>query len=327
MRSRWILISLSLLTIAVVSTLVYQHSRQTTIPGIAKTNGRIEVQRIDIASQYPGRLVDIKVKEGDWVQAGDIIGSLDTVELNAQLLEARALARQAKETIRRANATLEHQQAQFRLAQVQLERARELSHKGFASTAELDQRTAEYDVAKAAVSSAQVGITEAMAAHDAAKARVATLQATINNMTLVAPVAGRVEYRLAEPGTVIAAGARVVTLLDLTDVYMTVFVPAPVAGRLAIGAEARVKLDAISEYTIPARISYVADDAQFTPKSVETPDERTTFMYRVKLSFDAGLLKTYQSWVKAGMTGDAYLITDPDFTWPDVLAIQLPERR
>lgn len=325
MWSRRILLSTSLLIIGVACIFVYLKSQPTTIPGISKTNGRIEIQRIDVASQYPGRVIDIKVREGDWVEAGDVIGALDTVELNAQLLEAQALARQAKETIRRAKASLEHQQAQLRLAQVQLDRARELSHKGYASTAELDQRTAENDVSLAAVSSAQVGIIEAMAAHDAANARVSTLKATIGNMRMVAPVAGRVEYRLAEPGTVLAAGARVATLLDLTDVYMTVFVPATIAGRLAIGADARVRLDTLPEYIIPARITYVADDAQFTPKSVETPDERTTFMYRVKLSFDSDLLKTYQAWVKAGMTGDAYFRTDIETKWPDFLAIKLPD--
>lgn len=321
---RLILVS-TVILVVFITTVLYQYTGNKTYEGIAKSNGRIEVQRIEVASQYPGRLIEVRVREGQMVRAGEIVALLDTVELNAQLAEAQALARQSTESISRARASLAHQKAQFKLAQVQLKRAQDLSERGFTSSAELDERTAEFDVAKASVNSAEISVIEAKAAADAAQARVSTLKANISNMTIIAPVTGRVEYRLAEPGTVLTSGSRVATLLDLTDAYMTVFFPTPVVGRLQIGAEARVRIDSISEYVIPANISYVAQDAQFTPKSVETADERTTFMYRVKLQFDTNLLMKYSNFVKAGMTGDAYVRTKPTAQWPQDLDIVLPD--
>lgn len=318
---------LLMLIAAAASAFLYQYLKIPTLIGVTKTNGRMEVQRVDVATLHSGRLTKVNVHEGDMVGAGTAIALLDTVELNAQIAEAKALERQSTEAINRAKASLEHCKAEFNLAKAQQHRARELARNGYISTAELDQSIAQYKVANAAMSRADIAITEAEAAKDAASARVTTLNATLENMVLQAPVSGRVEYRLAEPGAVLSAGARVVTLLDLTEVSMTIFLPATVVGKLALGSEARVKMDAAPEYTLPAYIAYIASDAQFTPKSVETVDERELFMYRVKLKFDAALLTDYQPLIKAGMTGDAYMLTDIGTTWPHSLSIKLPAAR
>ena len=107
---------------------------------------------------------------------------------------------------------------------------------------------------------------------------------------LKSPIAGRVLYRLAEPGEVLAAGGKVLTVLELTDVYMTIFLPTALAGRIAVGSEARIVLDAVPQYVIPATISFVAARAQFTPKDVETRTEREKLMFRIKVRIDPELL-------------------------------------
>ena len=117
-------------------------------------------------------------------------------------------------------------------------------------------------------------IVSAEALVEAAQATVERIQADLDDSVLKAPRDGRVQYRVVQPGEVVAAGGAVLNMVDLSDVYMTFFLPTSDAGRVALGAEARIVLDAAPEYVIPARISYVADVAQFTPKTVETEDER-----------------------------------------------------
>lgn len=296
-----------------------------TLAGFARSNGRIEVERVDIASKYDGRIATIRVHEGDPVTAGMVVAQMDTNEIEARLAEARALARQAAQAVRRAEAEVAQRVADARLAEVELKRARALESRDAGTVADVDRRTAERDVAVAAVDSAKAAVGDAEAAKEAAEARVAALEVTIAEMTLVSPVSGRVEYRLGQPGTVIGAGDRVATVLDLSDVHMTVFLPTGEAGPLLIGAEARIILDAAPGYVFPARVAFVASEAQFTPKTVETSDERQKLVYRVKLSADPKLLATYRDQIKAGLTGDAWVQIDPAAAWPEKLAVRLPD--
>ena len=144
---------------------------------------------------------------------------------------------------------------------------------------------------------------------------------------IAAPVAGRVEYKLSQPGAVLGSGGRIVTLLDLSDVFMTIFLPTRDVGRIGLGDEARIVLDAAPEFTIPARVSFIAAEAQFTPKFVETTSERDKLMYRVKLAIDPKLLETYRDYVKAGLTGNGYVRVQPEAAWPDRLKPRLPDAR
>ncbi|MTV56465.1 HlyD family secretion protein, partial [Pseudoduganella buxea] len=164
-----------------------------------------------------------------------------------------------------------------------------------------------------------VGARSAVAA---AAATTARLDADIADTRLVAPRAGRVQYRVAQPGEVLAAGGKVLNLVDLRDVYMTFFVPEESAGRVALGSEARIVLDAAPATVIPARVSYVASTAQFTPKTVETASERQKLMFRVKAHIDRALLERYQQQVKTGVPGVAWLRIDPAQPWPAQLALR-----
>lgn len=293
-------------------------------PGLARVNGRIEIERADVSSKYAGRLSEVRVNEGAFVQKGDILARVDTTEILAQLAAAKAAVHRAHQSVARAWSDVTLREAEQKLAETELRRAAELVRSNSGTQAELDRRTAQRDVSKATVEAAKVAVEDAKAATEAAEAQVAQIEATIADMVLKAPVSGRVEYRLAQAGEVVAPGGRVLTLLDLSDVHMTIFLPTSQAGRVELGSEARIVLDGAPEYIVPATVSFVAADAQFTPKYVETATEREKLMYRIKLHIDPGLLQTYRGYVKAGMTGNAYVKIRSSAVWPENLAPRLP---
>jgi HlyD family secretion protein len=156
------------------------------------------------------------------------------------------------------------------------------------------------------------------------EAEVERIQSIITDLTLVSPRNGRVQYLLARAGEVVAAGAPIVTLLDLTDVYLTIFLPAADAGRLSIGDEARIILDPVHDFVIPTKVSFVAADAQFTPKTVETKDERTKLTFRVKLQVDPTVLQTFYKKVKTGIRGMGFVRTRANVDWPAELQVKVP---
>jgi HlyD family secretion protein len=133
-----------------------------------------------------------------------------------------------------------------------------------------------------------------------------------------------VQYRVAEPGEVLDAGGVVLNLVDLADVYMTFFLPTQDAGRVAIGTEIRLVLDAAPQYVIPSRASFVADVAQFTPKTVETAEERQKLMFRIRAQIPPDLLREHIRQVKTGLPGMAYVRLDPQAEWPPELQARIP---
>lgn len=296
-------------------------------PGFAKANGRIEAGRVDVATKFAGRLAEILVSEGDRVEAGQILARLDDAQIRAQLREAEAQVSSARQTLAERRAVLEERKSALVFAEKELFRARELGERGFAPEERIDLRLSEKESAAAAVTSAKAGIAAAEAQVEAAQATVDRLRADLEDYALHAPRAGRVQYRLAEPGEVLGAGTRVLTLIDLTDVVMTVYLPTGAAGRLAYGAEARLVLDAAPEYVIPASVTFVAGEAQFTPKYVETEEERETLMFRVKLRIPPEILADYQDVVKTGVPGVAHVRVDPSASWPEELTVRLPDAR
>ena len=308
MRSPPLLAFLSVAAIAGGGFWYWEHQMGTGAPtGLAIANGRVEVVRVDIAARLPGRVAEVRVKEGDFVAKGAVIARLDTAELLAQLAAAEASVHRAVASIGRAEADIAICVAEHNLSQIELRRAGELAQDAAGTTAELERRTAQHLVAEAQILGARSALADAKAAKEAAEAQVAQIKATLDDAALRTPVSGRVEYKLVQAGEVVAAGGRVVTVLDLSDAFMTIFLPTSEAGRVPLGSDARNVLDGAPNYVIPAIVSFVAAEAQFTPKTVETANEREKLMYRVKVAVDPKLLETFQDYVKAGLTGNAYV--------------------
>ncbi len=184
---------------------------------------------------------------------------------------------------------------------------------------------AQVTAAEAAIATARTQILSAQSAVLAAIATTERIQVDVADNELKAPRDGRIQFRVAQPGEVIGMGGRVLNMIDLSDVYITFFLPSTAAGRVALGSEVRLVLDAAPEYVIPARVSFVADVAQFTPKTVETASEREKLMFRVKAQLNRELLLQHVKQVKTGLPGVAWLKLDASAQWPEKLTIRTPE--
>nr|WP_235983335.1 HlyD family efflux transporter periplasmic adaptor subunit [Pseudomonas guryensis] len=353
-RNPWIVRGTIITSLAVIAALTwYELYPRGLGEGFASGNGRIEATEVDVAAKLGGRIASIAVDEGDFVQAQQIVARMDTQVLEAQLAQAQAQMRQAENsqltasaqvTLREsekvtAEAVVRQRQAELSAAQKRHARTAVLVKRDAMARQQLDDDLAHLQSAEAAlaaarsqVNSAAAGIVaaqsqviEAQSAVEAAKASVTRLQVDIDDSLLKAPRAGRVQYRVSQPGEVIGAGGKLLNLVDLGDVYMTFFLPERQAGLVALGSEVRLVIDAAPQYVIPAKVSYVASVAQFTPKTVETASEREKLMFRIKARIDPDLLQRHLEHVKTGVPGMAYLRLDPAIEWPEHLAVKVPQ--
>ncbi|ELT6097858.1 HlyD family efflux transporter periplasmic adaptor subunit [Salmonella enterica] len=313
-----------------VAAIAWWMLRPAGIPeGFAASNGRIEATEVDIATKIAGRIDTILVSEGQFVRQGEVLAKMDTRVLQEQRLEAIAQIKEAESAVAAARALLEQRQSEMRAAQSVVKqreaeldsvskrhvRSRSLSQRGAVSVQQLDDDRA----------AARTSIIQAQTRVEAAQATERRIVADIDDSELKAPRDGRVQYRVAEPGEVLSAGGRVLNMVDLSDVYMTFFLPTEQAGLLKIGGEARLVLDAAPDLRIPATISFVASVAQFTPKTVETHDERLKLMFRVKARIPPELLRQHLEYVKTGLPGMAWVRLDERVPWPDALSVRLSQ--
>lgn len=350
---RWRLAAVVALVAAAVGYYGWLQFGQSALPaGIVSGNGRIEAVEIDIATRVAGRIREILVNEGDFVTAGTPLARMDTDQLEAQRRQAAAQVERAKIGIDTARsivvqreaeraaavAVVAQREAQLDAAERKLGRTEQLVRSNNVSQqvadddraaaqgarAAVSAARAQVAAAEAAIGAARAQVVDAGAAADAARAALSSIDADLADAVLKSPRDGRVQYRIAQPGEVLAAGGRVLNLVDLGDVYMTFFLPTTEAGRVALGAEVRIVLDAVPQYVVPANVSFVADVAQFTPKTVETEEERLKLMFRVKARIAPDLLRRHITQVKTGLPGMAYLRLDPQAEWPQHLRNPLP---
>ena len=347
-RSKYFILAILAIT-AVVAYFAWGKLKVPALPeGIVSGNGRIEATEIDIAALTGGRIADITAAEGDFVKAGAVLVQMDVVQLNAQKRQAEAQLRRAEigvetaktlvakaEAEKRASlATVDQAEAVADAAARKLARSERLLLSNATSQQVVDDDRAQDRQAKAGVASAEASdaaahaginsakaqVVDAEAAVEAAQASIDSITASIKDATLVSPRNGRIQYRVAQEGEIVASGGRILSLVDLGDVYMTIFLPTSQAGRVQVGSQVRLVMDAAPDDVIPAVVSYVADVAQFTPKTVETADEREKLMFRVRARIDPELLARYIEYVKTGLPGMAYLRLDPSVDWPATLA-------
>ena len=285
-------------------------------PGVALGNGRLEADEIDIDTKYAGRIAEILADEGDMVKAGQVVARMDTRDLEASLKKSQAQVRQAQRAVEEADANVTQQESQMLLAEQQHDRAAYLAEKGFQTKEVMDQRQQQLDGAKAALSAAKLRVIEFQHAFDAATHDVELYSVQIADNTLVAPREGRIQYRVANIGEVLPAGGKAFVMLDTAYVYMDVYLPTEAAGKVRFEADARIVLDAYPKVAIPAKVSFISPQAQFTPKIVETQSERDKLMFRIRVRVDPERLRGRAEIVRSGLPGVAYVLTDPATTWP-----------
>jgi len=368
--------------IAIAAFYLWQKLKPAGLPAAFVTgNGRIEGTEVDIATKFAGRVKEIRVREGDFVEQGQVVAVMDTQSQQADLEQLQAKVKQAQNASATAEAVasqklqgkaaaaalvaqrrqakttalavVKQSESEVTFAEGELKRSEELVAKKFITEQRLDSDRNRLQTAKASLEAAKSKVAEAQAAIEAAQSQMAEADAAIkasesqvleskssidaaiagtnkiatdiDDSTLKASIGGRVQYRTAEPGEVLAAGGKLLTILDVSDVYMTFFLPENIAGRVAMGTEARLVLDAAPQYVIPALVSYVDSTAQFTPKTVETTTERQKLVFRIKARIDPNLLMKYKTQVKTGLPGVAYVRLDNTSDWPANLQVKLPQ--
>jgi HlyD family secretion protein len=284
--------------------------------GIAFGNGRLEADEINIDTKYAGRISEMLADEGDLVKAGQVVARMDTRDLAASLKKSQAQVSQARRAVDEANANVVQQKTQVLLAQQEFDRATALLKKGYQTQEVVDQRQQQLDGAVAALDAANARVTESEHALEAATHDVELYNVEIADNTLVAPHDGRIQYRIANLGEVLPAGGHVFAMLDTSYVYMDIYLPTETAGKVRFGADARIVLDAFPKVAIPAKVSFIASQAQFTPKIVETQYERDKLMFRIRVRIDAERLRGRADAVRSGLPGVAYVLTDRAAAWP-----------
>ena len=297
----------------------WHHSRPQLPAGISFGNGRLEADEIDISTKFAGRIAEIRAEIGDMVTKGQVVARMDTRDLQESLKKEQAQVEQAQRLIEEARANLEQQQTQQKLAVQEMERTKDLLANGWATKELFDQRKQAVDGANAAVNAAVTRVGQAEHALEASRHDVGLTTVNINDNDLAAPVDGRLQYRLANIGEVLPAGGKVFTMLDVSDVYMDIYLPTLETGKIRVGADARIVLDAYPNRPIPANVSFIASQAQFTPKTVETQSEREKLMFRVRVRIDPTRSRAHAESVRSGLPGIAYVRADPNVVWPETL--------
>ncbi len=351
---KWLVPTVVVIALAVAAFAAWRMLSQTGPgEGFVSGNGRIEATDIDVATKLGGRVQDILVSEGDYVTAGQLLAHMQVETLDAQRDEARARQQQAVSAVASAEAqvavresdkvaaqaVVAQRESELDAAQRRLTRSTTLAREGASSEQELDDdraRTrsvqaaviaakAQVEAAQAAITAARTQVVGARSAVNAAEASVTRIKADIDDSALKAPRNARVQYRIAQPGEVLPGGGKLLNLVDLSDVYMTFFLPETTVGKIAMGSDVRIILDAGPQYVIPAKVSFVASTAQFTPRTVETASERQKLMFRVKAQIDPDLLIKHLKLVKTGLPGVAWLKLDAQAEWPAELAVKVPQ--
>ena len=344
---KWILIAIVLVVGAILGYRYWKSSQSALPAGIASGNGRIEAKLSDASAKEPLRVKEVLVDEGDLVLPGQELVRLDTVTIEAELARDEAAVAAAREEfaaaktaiaaanadITSANAGIAQQQSEIRLAQAEADRQRRMLAENATSKALYDVRQTALETTKETLNSAQaradaaqaeagVAHSRADAAHQkigVALAEVERTKSRIRDATLVSPVTGRVLYRLVEPGEVLVPGGKALTLVDLSDVYMEIFLPSNQAAALKTGADARITVDFEPNAAAAARVTFVSPEAQFTPKQVETKSEREKLMFRVKIQVPPDLVEHYIERIKTGVRGVGYVKVSDSAKWPDWL--------
>src|SRR5690625_2763588 len=273
--------------------------------GVHLANGRVEATEGQLASRLAGTRRQLPVQEGERVDAGALIARLDSAPLEAELARVDADVQLAREQLNLAQAQQEQADSECQLARSHLKRLESLSQDRYVSEDQLDVARTRVETSAATCRAAAAQVKSAEARIAVALAGRKRIEVDLADLTLKAPISGRIQHRLVEPGEVLPAGGRVVSLVSDQEVYLTLFLPTEIAGRLRLGQPRDIVLDAHPDRPIPARVTLVSPQAQFTPKSVETAEERARLMFRVRLQVEPDFLRDNADWLKPGMPGYA----------------------
>ncbi|SCZ63132.1 HlyD family secretion protein [Thiohalomonas denitrificans] len=319
-RRRWLITASVALFFLLAFILTVKWVGRPDLPeGIASANGRLEATQVDIATKNAGRLSEVLVSEGDNVRKAQVVARMDVTSLEANLRQAQAEFQEAVQAMYAARAKVAQEESAVEFAAAEFSRNQDLLNQQLIPQQQADLARSRLRSERAALAAARASVSQAEASIAAAQAKIDAIQAELDDSILKSPITARVLYRLAEPGEVLPVGGKVLTLIDRKDIYMTAFFPTQQAGQTGVGSEARIVLDARPEVPLPARISFISPEAQFTPKEVETESEREKLVFRVRAHVDPSLIEERLGGIATGVPGTLHVRVEPLTAWPEHL--------
>ena len=293
-------------------------------------SGTIEVIEVSVAPKIGGQVTKIAVQEGSRVKGGDILAVIDSSALEIQLQQAEAGVNLAQaplrlllegsraEDIRYAEETLKQAEANLKVAEEDLNRIRNLYEKASTTAKMKDDAEARYKVARAQYEASRqilLKLTRGARPEEikAARARLAQAEAArdllkknISDCTIISPTRGMVTHKPVEEGEFVAPGTPLLTVADLEKVRLKVYITEPELGKVGLGQAAEVKIDSYPDRTFLGKVIFISPEAEFTPKNIQTKEERTKLVYAVKIE-----IENPENILKPGMPADAVIKETP----------------
>lgn len=260
--------------LVIVGIVAYRYLRDGRSDGTMLLSGTVEVTEVNVGFKVPGRIAELRVREGQRVSRGDRIALLESAEQRSIVDQGRAAVR---------NAEAEHEKARK-----DLERYNALSRDGAVTTQQLDAATRAYDVSRSQL--------------DQARAALRTAEVRLADLAADAPVSGTVLSRNVEMGETVGAGVAAYTLGDLEHPWVKVYVSETRLGLVRLGQKAQVSIDTFPGKVYEGTVSYIASEAEFTPKNVQTQEERVKLVFGVKVN-----VRNENDELKPGMPADVKL--------------------
>lgn len=322
------LLILSLLVLAVAAGLYFQ-SRPVPDSGVLRVSGNIEITDAEVSFKIAGRVVERSASEGESVKAGQSVARLDTSELAQEVALRSAEVRAAEaslaelvtgsrpEEIAQSEAVVRRMQADVARARADFKRLKKLYEQDNVSGQDYDAAKSAVEVTTAKLGEAQEQlrlvqkgpriekVERARAQLQQAKEALALAETRLGYATLTSPLTGVVLSHNIEPGEFVAPGTPIVTVGDLEHVWLRAYVDETDLGRVKVGQVVKVTADTYPDKVYEGRVSFIASQAEFTPKSVQTKKERVKLVYRTKITVDNPHME-----LKAGMPADARIVLD-----------------
>lgn len=286
-------IPILVLAFGLLFLLIYvQATKDSNKEGVLSGSGTIEATEVEISSKLAGRVEVITKEEGDSVAKGELLAQLEHKELSAQLKVAEA-------TIKMTGAQIAQAKTNLKNLEDNLKRIDALFKSGSATQQQLEDIQTKTDAAREQVRSLEFS-------REQASAQRAYILAQVDNAKIFAPISGRIIKKTAEPGETVFPGSPILTLADLSQVTLKIYLKETEVGRVQLGQPARVRVDAYPDTAFDGRVSFISPMAEFTPKNIQTKDERVKLVFGVKIT-----IPNREESLKPGQPADGEILIAP----------------
>ncbi len=313
-----------LVAAAITNTLLFQGCRKDDSGGAIIASGTIEAVEVSVAAKTSGQIEKIFVEEGTRVEAGDVLAIIDSARLAIQLRQAEAAVDLAEsqlelllkgarvEDIRQVEESAKQADATLKMASEDLERIQSLYAKESTTLKMLQDAETRFKVAQAQQAASQQALLKVRKLTrpeeiKAAQARLAQAEAgrdllnkTIADATIISPATGIVTHKAREPGEFASPGTTLLTISELDNVRLNIYVTEVDLGRVRLGQRAEVRIDSHPDRTFKGTVIFISPEAEFTPKNIQTQEERVKLVYRIKIE-----IPNPDNILKPGMPADA----------------------